>query len=108
NVCIKTRKNKQLYCNKCQKTFSVRKGTMFYCLHTPMEKIVRLLNMLASGLGVNALCRVEAVTPDSLRAWIILASQQVASFNQYMTQEMHLEQVQIDEFWSFIRKKTVI
>ena len=32
----------------------------------------------------------------------------VNEFTAYLQQEMHLEQVQIDEFWSFIRKKRTL
>ena len=61
--------------------------------------------VLCSGMGQNAICRQEDVTGDSVRSWIILASKQVSAFTEYMQRDMHLEQVQIDEFWSFIRKK---
>ena len=81
---------------------------MFYGLRTPMDKIVSVLGLLASGIGVNAVCREQSVTADSLRAWILLAALQVDNFTLYMQQNMHLEQVQIDEFWSFIRKKKKI
>lgn len=109
NIRIKTRKNGQLYCNRCDSApFSVRRGTMFYGLRTSMDKIVSVLGLLASGIGVNAVCREQSVTADSLRAWILLAAQQVDGFTLYMQQNMHLEQVQIDEFWSFIQKKKKI
>lgn len=109
NIFINTRKNGQVYCNACDSPpFSVRRGTMFFGLRTPMEKIVRVLGLLASGVGVNAVCREQDVTADSLRTWIVLAANQVDAFTNYMQQNMHLEQVQIDEFWSFIRKKKKI
>jgi len=106
NICVNTCKNGQVYCNRCCFTpFSVRRGTMFYGLRTPIEKIINLLGLLSSGVGVNALCREQSVTADSLRAWIVLAAAHVDAFTNYMQQDMHLEQVQIDEFWSFVRKK---
>ena len=96
----------QGYCNCCKsKPFSIRKGTMFFGLRTPIDKIIRVLSLLASGLGQNAVCRQEDVTGDSVRDWIVLASEQVLAFTQYMQRDMELTQVQIDEFWSFIRKK---
>ena len=94
-----------MHCNKCKQIFSARKGTLFFGLHTPMDKIVQVLGLLASGMGVNAVCRETGVTGDSIRSWIILASRQVKALSTYMEQDMHLEQVQIDELWSFIRKK---
>jgi len=96
----------QGYCNCCKsKPFSMRKGTMFFGLRTPVDKIIRVLRLVASGLGQNAVCREEDVTGDSVRSWIVLASEQVSSFSEYMQHDMQLDQVQIDEFWSFIRKK---
>jgi hypothetical protein len=81
---------------------------MFFGLRTNMDKIVRVLGLLASSMGVNAVCRENDVTADSLRAWVLLAAGHVNEFSAYMERQMHLEQVQIDEFWSFIRKKTKI
>ncbi len=96
----------QGYCNCCKsKPFAMRKGTMFYGLRTPIDKIIHILQLLCSGMGQNAICRSEGVTNDSIRSWIILASEQVNAFSEYMQKDMHLSQVQIDEFWSFIRKK---
>ena len=96
----------QGYCNSCKgKPFSIRKGTMLFGLRTPVDKVVRVLGLLASGMGQNAVCRQEGVTGDSVRDWIVLASKQVSSFTEHMQRDMRLEQVQIDEFWSFIRKK---
>lgn len=96
----------QGYCSSCRsKPFSIRKGTMFFDLRTPMEKIIRVLSLLASGMGQNAVCRQESVRGESVRAWIVLASEHVSAFSEYMQREMELSQVQIDEFWSFIRKK---
>jgi hypothetical protein len=63
------------------------------------------LGLLASGMGVNAVVRETGTTADSLRSWTVLASEQVEAFSVYMQQNMSLSQVQIDEFWSFIRKK---
>ena len=78
---------------------------MFYRLRTPIDKIIQVLRLLSSGMGQNAICRQEDVTGDSVRSWIILASEQVSAFTEHMQRDMHLDQVQIDEFWSFIRKK---
>lgn len=103
-------KRGQVYCNSCPKRqpFSVRKGTMFYDLRTPIDKIIRCLTLLSSGMGQNAVCRAEQVTGSTVRSWIILASTQVKEFTVYMQKDMTLSQVQIDEFWSFIKKKVKI
>ena len=78
---------------------------MFFDLRTPIDKIIDVLGLLASGMGHNAIAREQNVTCDSLRSWIVLAATHVNEFTAYMQQDMQLTQVQIDEFWSFIRKK---
>jgi hypothetical protein len=40
---------------------------MFFGLRTDMDKIARVLGLLASGVGVNAVCRQNDVKSDSLR-----------------------------------------
>ena len=105
NLKTKSQKTGQMYCNVCKNEFSVRKGTMFFGLRTPIDKVIITLGLLASGMGSNAVVRATKVTGDSLRAWIVLASIQVDAFTAYMQQDMQLEQVQIDEFWSYIREK---
>ena len=46
----------------------------------PHDKIIRVLSLIASGMGQNAVCRQEDVTGDSVRDWIVLASKQVSAF----------------------------
>lgn len=105
NLKIQSRAKARLYCIGCKNNFSVRKGTMFFGLRTDIDKIARVLGLLASGMGVNAVCRENDVTADSLRDWVVLAAAHVDEFSKVLEQNMHLEQIQIDEFWSFIRKK---
>lgn len=105
NIQTKSLLKGQGYCKRCKTVFSIRKGTVFFGLRTNMDKIVRCLSLLASGMGVNAVGREQDVTTDSLRDWILLAAGHVNGLTAHMQQNMHLEQVQIDEFWSFIRKK---
>lgn len=108
NLKIKSLAKGQVYCIGCKEVFSVRKGTMFFGLRTKMDKIAHVLGLLASGMGVNAVCRENDVTADSLRDWVLLAARHVNEFSAFLEQDMHLEQVQIDEFWAFIRKKRAL
>jgi hypothetical protein len=98
----------QVRCKTCKgKPFGVRRGTMFFGLRRSLDKIIMCLTYLASGTGMNAVCRNEGVDGQSLRSWIVLASVQVTAFTAYMQRDMALGEVQIDEFWSYIKKKTI-
>ena len=105
NIKIHSRKQNQVYCNECNTRFVVTKGTVFYCLKTPIKKVVSVLMLLCRGMGVNHTCREEQVTADTIQSWLKKASQHVEELTNYLQKEMNLDQVQIDEFWSFIRKK---
>lgn len=108
NLKIQSRQQNQVYCNGCNNRFVVTKGTIFYWRKTPLDKIVSTLSLLARGMGVNQTCEEQGVTADSIKVWIKQAGQHVESLTAYMQKDMNLDQGQIDEFWSFIQKKTAI
>ena len=105
NIKINSRAKGQVYCNRCGNRWVLTKGTMFFGLRTPIDKVINTLLCLTRGMGLNNTCRQEEVTADSVLSWIVKAAEHTNEFTHYMQQDMHLEQVQIDEFWSFIRKK---
>jgi hypothetical protein len=110
NLKIYSRKTNQIYCNgSCSgRPFVVTKGTIFYGLKTPLAKVVETLSILASGMGVNNTCREQGVTADSILDWLVKAGNHVSELTIYMEQHMHFDQVQIDEFWSYVLKKRKI
>jgi hypothetical protein len=105
NIKINSRAKGQVYCNVCKTIWVITKGTVFFDLRTPINKVIKVLQCLARGMGLNNTCRQENVSAETTLSWIIKAANHSNEFTQYMQQEMHLEQVQIDEFWSFILKK---
>jgi hypothetical protein len=46
------------------------------------------------------------VTPDAVGTWLLKAAKHVQEVTIYLEREMHLTQCQIDEFWSYILKKS--
>lgn len=108
NIRTNSRSKGQVYCNRCGNRWVLTKGTMFFDLRTPIDKVLQVLLCLSRGMGLNNTCRQEKVTADSALEWIKKAANHCNEFTLYMQQEMHLEQIQIDEFWSFIRKKRKI
>ena len=70
-------------CRGCGRFFGDTAGTPMYRLHTPAAEVARaLLIVMRRGSHAEALTAV-------------------------LTQDLHLSTVEIDEFWSFVRKKTV-
>jgi IS1 family transposase len=97
---------RQLYlCRVCGKSFSETAGTPFYGLKTPTKTVCIALNELAEGLGVRAVARIHGVEHDTVLDWLRKAGQHCELLSAYMMQELELSQVQLDELWTFVRKK---
>ena len=82
------------------------KGTFFYSLKAPVSLILEVLKLLSEGMGLRAVCRSKSVTPDAVSAWVQKAAKHVREVTVYLERDMHLTQCQIDEFWSYILKKS--
>jgi len=97
---------RQMYrCNICGKSFSETSGTPFYRLKTPKETVVHTLNDVTEGLGVRAAARTNHVDKDTVQRWVKRAGQHSRRLAEYMMQGLELAQAQLDEMWTFVRKK---
>ena len=97
---------RQMYlCQVCNRPFSETAGTPFFGLKTPMKTVCVALNELAEGLGVRAVARIHHVAPNTVLDWLRKAGQHCERLSEYMMQELKLSQVQLDELWTFVRKK---
>ena len=97
---------RQMYkCNICGKRFSETAGTPFHHLKTPQETVLHAYKDLAEGLGVRATARVNGVDKDTVLRWVKRAGQHCQQVSEYMLQGLELTQAQMDELWTFVRKK---
>ena len=92
-------------CNICGKRFSETAGTPFHHLKTPQETVLHAYKDLAEGLGVRATARVNGVDKDTVLRWVKRAGQHCQQVSEYMLQGLELTQAQMDEMWTFVRKK---
>jgi IS1 family transposase len=97
---------RQLYrCAWCQTVFSETQGTVFFGLKTPEETVYRALACLAEGQGLRATARVFGVKPEDILRWLRRAGQHSARVSAYRMRNLHVEQAQLDELWTFVHKK---
>jgi hypothetical protein len=82
------------------------KGTFFYSVKAPVSLILEVLKFLSEGMGLRAVCRSKSVTPDAVRAWVQKAAKHGRAVTVCLERAMHLTQCQIDEFWSYLLKKS--
>ena len=97
---------RQLYrCNVCEQPFAETAGTPFFALKTSLQTVCTALQELAEGLGIRAVARIHGTEPDTVLEWLQRAGQHCERLSEYMLQDLHVTQVQLDELWTFVRKK---
>ena len=105
NVCILSRKNRQVYCNCCKNRWVLTKDTFFYDLRSDKSVIISVLKDLSEGKGQRAIERTCGVGLATQKRWLLRAADHVVPISEYLEKDMHLTRVQIDEFWAFVLKK---
>lgn len=94
-----------LKCKVCGKTFSARRGTSLFNLKTDEERFYRTIGCLVEGNGIRATARIMGLDKDTVTDWLEKASQHVEAVSRYLMVNLHFEEAQLDEFWSFVKKK---
>jgi transposase-like protein len=98
-------KTQLLKCKVCQRTFSARRGTPLFQLKTDEQTFYDVIACLAEGNGIRATGRIKNVDKDTVASWLEKASRHIEAVSRYLMVNMHFEAVQLDEFWSFVKKK---
>jgi transposase-like protein len=64
-----------LYCTHCKKTFSERRGTVFFDSRLPEEKVVSLLEHVVEGNGIRKTSRLEKIHQQTVIRYTRLAGE---------------------------------
>src|SRR5215475_10142628 len=92
-------------CSKCERPFSETRDTVFFDLRTPEEKVMMALKMLLVKVALSDISFVLGVTEETVLEWLRRAAQKAHEINVYLLRDLPVTQVQLDEMWSFIRRK---
>jgi transposase-like protein len=91
-------------CNVCKKTFSERRGTPLFNLNTPEEKVIQTLKCVVEGNGIRGTGRIMGMGKDTVSKIVRLCGEHCEELHDYFLQNLHIDECQLDEFWSFIKK----
>jgi transposase-like protein len=86
-VCDHVGKSKDirlLRCGTCKKRFSERKGTVFYRSHTPLPKVVSILQHVQEGVGMRSTGRLEKVKEDTVIRYARLAGKHAKALHEQL------------------------
>lgn len=92
-------------CNKCENSFAETRDTVFFDLRTPEDKVIMALKMLLVKVALTDIGFVLGVTEETILMWLSRAAQKVHEINTYLLRELPVTEVQLDEMWSFIKRK---
>jgi transposase-like protein len=99
------RGRQRYHCRTCKTYFGETQGTPMYALKTPAaEGAQALLIVMRRGSRRSA----EEITGhkyETISVWLKRAADHVAAITEILAYDLHLSQVEIDEFWSFVQKK---
>jgi transposase-like protein len=95
---------RKLICRTCGNVFNDRKGSAFYDLRTPHEKVILGLKMLVKGASLRNTAEVLKVKLDTVRHWLKRAAENPEEINMLLLKHANVTERELDEFWSVVKK----
>jgi transposase-like protein len=98
------KRNRQLICRGCGKTFSENYNTPFYGLMTDKETVVRALRMVVERGSMRGAARAMEVDKDTVCDWVRKASDHSETLTEYMLHDLQMPVVEVDELWATVKR----
>jgi hypothetical protein len=95
-----------LRCTTCSGHFSERANTPLFGLRTDEDVLVAIARHLAEGVGCRATARLCGTTLNTVLRFTARFGRHAELFHDSMVRHVQPEQIQADEAWSFVGKKT--
>jgi transposase-like protein len=93
-------------CRGCGAWFGETHGTPLYRLKTPPAEIARALLVVMRRGSLRAAEEVTGHKYETIGRWLHLAARHAATIEEALVRDLELSTVEIDEFWSFVRRRT--
>ncbi len=93
------------HCRSCKTYFGETQGTPRYGLKTPAAEVAQALLIVRRRGSLRAAEEITGHKYETIGAWLKRAAAHAEALTQVLASDLHLSQVEIDEFWSFVQKK---
>jgi transposase-like protein len=99
NISVHSQAEQRCYCNVCHKSFSVKKGTIFYRLKTEPVEVMLIITLLAYGCPIQAIVAAFGFDERTVKKWWQRAGAHCQQVHQHLVKNSQLDlgQVQADE-----------
>jgi transposase-like protein len=95
-------------CTECGRTFARTINTPFFHKHLKKKEIVNICKMLSEKTSFRAIARITEHHRDTICSIADSVAQHCKKFNEYFIKELNLTPIEVDEMWSFVKKKKKI
>ncbi|EFH80171.1 transposase-like zinc-binding domain-containing protein [Ktedonobacter racemifer] len=92
-------------CRTCKTYFGATQGTPMYGLKTPAPEVAQALLVVMRRGSLRAAEEITGHKYETISVWLKRAAEHAEALTQVMACDLHVSQVEIDEFWSFVQKK---
>ena len=99
NIRVHSLIEKRCWCQVCESSFSVSKGTIFYRLKTDPQVVIWVLSLLAYGCPLQAIVAAFGLDERTIKHWWQKAGQHCQAVHEDVIgrSQLDLQQVQADE-----------
>ena len=95
-------------CTECGRNLVRTINTPFFHRHLSKKEIIRVCKLLAEKTSFRAIARATNHHLDTIRAIASAIAEHCKKFSDYFITELNLTPVEVDEMWSFVKKKKKI
>lgn len=92
-------------CHGCRRTFCSTTGTPVHRLKTPVHEVAQALLIVLRRGSVRAAEAVTGHKYETIGGWLRRTTEHADALTQVLVHDLHLSDVEVDEFWSFVRTK---
>ncbi len=100
-----TRGQQRWRCVECGRSFGPTTGTAVYRLKTPVEEVARALLVVLRRGSLRAAEEITGHKYETIGRWLRQAAAHADALTDALVHDLHLTEVEVDEFWSFVHHK---
>jgi hypothetical protein len=93
-----------LFCQACQRKFTIRRNTILFRLHTLAKTVETVLHLSACGCDISVLAEVFQKQECTIRMWLTRGGHSGKKLHNHFLQNLHLFHVQLDELYAQVKR----
>ena len=95
-------------CTDCKRTFARTINTPFFHKHLSKKEIIYICKLLSEKTSFRAIARITNHHRDTICSIANEVARHCKKFNEFFITELKLTPIEVDEMWSFVKKKKKI